>query len=158
MLNQKWKPYGLWILFAVAVGLLSGLLSADGTAAYAQEIVKPPLSPPALVFPVVWTVLYVLMGISAARVSLTAPSRQRSLGLNLFVLQLAVNFFWSILFFNLRAWFLSLLWLILLWVLVLRLRRAFGRVDTLAGKLQLPYLLWVSFAAYLNAEVWLLNR
>ena len=157
MLNQKWKPYSLWILFAVAVGLLSGLLSADGTAAYAQEIVKPPLSPPALLFPIVWTVLYVLMGISAARVSLTAPSRQCSLGLNLFVLQLTVNFFWSIIFFNMGALGFAFVWLVILWVLVLWMILTFRNTDSLAAWLQIPYLIWLTFAAYLNAGVWLLN-
>ena len=157
MLNQKWKPYSLWILFAVAVGLLSGLLSADGTAASTREIVKPPLSPPALLFPVVWTVLYVLMGISAARVSLTAPSRQRGLGLNLFVLQLAVNFFWSIIFFNMGAFGFAFVWLVILWVLVLWMILTFGKTDPLAAWLQIPYLIWLTFAAYLSAGIWLLN-
>ena len=157
MLNQKWKPYSLWILFAVAVGLLSGLLSADGTAAYAREIVKPPLSPPALLFPIGWTVLYVLMGISAARVSLTTPSRQRGLGLNLFVLQLAVNFFWSIIFFNMGAFGFAFVWLVILWVLVLWMILTFRNTDSLAAWLQIPYLIWLTFAAYLSAGIWLLN-
>ena len=141
----------------MAVGLLSGLLSADGTAAYTREIVKPPLSPPALLFPIVWTVLYVLMGISAARVSLTTPSRQRGLGLNLFVLQLAVNFFWSIIFFNMGALGFAFVWLVILLVLVLWMILTFRNTDSLAAWLQIPYLIWLTFAAYLNAGVWLLN-
>ena len=158
MEKSRWKTYAFWLLVTEAVGALSGFLTREGSELYRTTVTKPPLSPPALVFPIVWGILFALMAIGAARVDLSAPSEERTGALRLYWVQLAVNFFWSILFFNLRAWFLSLLWLILLWVLVLRLRRAFGRVVVLAGKLQLPYLLWVSFAAYLNAGVWLLNR
>jgi tryptophan-rich sensory protein len=158
MEKTRWKTYAFWLLVTEAVGALSGFLTREGSELYRTTVTKPPLSPPGVVFPIVWGILFALMAIGAARVDLSAPSEERTAALGLYWVQLAVNFFWSILFFNLRAWFLSLLWLILLWVLVLRLRRAFGRVDALAGKLQLPYLLWVSFAAYLNAGVWLLNR
>lgn len=158
MEKSHWKTYAFWLLVTEAVGALSGFLTREGSELYRTTVTKPPLSPPALVFPIVWGILFALMAIGAARVDLSAPSEERTAALRLYWVQLAVNFFWSILFFNLRAWFLSLLWLVLLWVLVLRLRRAFGRVDTLAGKLQLPYLLWVSFATYLTAGVWLLNR
>jgi len=143
---------------AEAVGLLSGWLTREGTQIYAETIVKPPLSPPGWVFPVVWTVLYALMGISAARVWLAAPSKARNLGLNLFVAQLIVNFFWSPIFFNLQAFGLAFFWLLLLWGLVLWMILRFRKVDSLAAKLQIPYLLWLTFAAYLNLGVWYLNR
>ena len=158
MERSRWKTYAVWLLGTEAVGALSGFLTREGAKLYADTVTKPPLSPPPVVFPVVWGILFALMAVGAARVDLSAPSEERSSALRLYLIQLAVNFFWSILFFNLRAWFLSLLWLVLLWVLVLRLVRAFGRVDALAGRLQIPYLLWVSFAAYLTAGVWLLNR
>jgi tryptophan-rich sensory protein len=98
------------------------------------------------------------MGIGAARISMTPPSRERSLGLNLFIIQLAVNFFWSLIFFNAQAYGLALIWLLLLWVLVLLMILAFRKTDQTAAWLQIPYLLWLTFAAYLNAGVWLLNR
>jgi tryptophan-rich sensory protein len=98
------------------------------------------------------------MGIGAARVSLTAPSPARSLGLNLFVVQLAVNFFWSPVFFNLRAYGFAFFWLLLLWALVLLMTLTFRKTDLPAAKLQIPYLLWLTFAVYLNAGVWYLNR
>lgn len=140
------------------MGALSGWLTREGTQIYAQTIVKPPLSPPGWLFPLVWTALYALMGISAARVYLAPPSKMRSLGLNLFVLQLAVNFFWSPIFFNLQAFGFAFLWLLLLWGLVLWMILSFRKVDPLAAKLQIPYLLWLTFAAYLNLGVWYLNR
>lgn len=154
----KGKTYAFWILGVEAVGALSGFLTRDGTALYSQTILKPPLSPPAAVFPIVWALLFLLMGVGAARVSLSPPSRERLRSLRLFLLQLAFNFFWSILFFNFQRFGLALLWLLALWALILSMILAFRRVDALAAKLQIPYLLWVSFAAYLNLGVWLLNR
>lgn len=147
-----------WILLAEAVGALSGWLTREGTQIYAQTIVKPPLSPPGWVFPVVWAILYALMGIGAAKVYQAPASKTRSMGLNLFITQLVVNFFWSPIFFNLQDFGFSLLWLLLLWGLVLWMILAFRKVKPLAAKLQIPYLLWLTFAAYLNLGVWYLNR
>lgn len=147
-----------WILLAEAVGALSGWLTREGTQIYAQTIVKPPLSPPGWVFPVVWAILYALMGIGAAKVYQAPASKTRSMGLNLFITQLVVNFFWSPIFFNLQDFGFSLLWLLLLWGLVLWMILAFRKVKPLAAKLQIPYLLWLTFAAYLNFGVWCLNR
>ena len=147
-----------WILLAEAVGALSGWLTREGTQIYAQTIVKPPLSPLGWVFPVVWAILYALMGIGAAKVYQAPASKTRSLGLNLFITQLVVNFFWSPIFFNLQDFGFSLLWLLLLWGLVLWMILAFRKVEPLAAKLQIPYLLWLTFAAYLNFGVWYLNR
>lgn len=158
MKTSKWKIYAFWILLSEGVGALSGWLTGEGTRLFSETAAQPPLSPPMWVFPVVWGLLYLLMGISAARVSLTPPSDERSRGLNLFVLQLVVNFFWSLIFFNAQAYGFALLWLILLWILVFLMIRSFFRTDPAAAKLQLPYLLWLTFAAYLNAGVWYLNR
>ena len=157
-MKASWKPYVFWILLAEAAGALSGWLSREGSEVFSQTVTQPPLSPPAILFPIVWTILYALMGIGAARVSLTPPSPQRSRGLNLFVIQLVVNFFWSLIFFNAQAYGFAFLWLLLLWVLVLRMILAFRQVDPLAAWLQIPYLLWLTFAAYLSFGVWYLNR
>ena len=158
MKENKWKTYAFWILFTEAVGLLSGWLTRDAARLYGDTFVQPPLSPPAIVFPIVWTILYALTGIGAARVYLADPSPARSRGLLLFLLQLFFNFFWSILFFNLRNFGLAFFWLLALWVLIIGMILAFRQVDKTAAYLQLPYLLWVTFAAYLNLGVWLLNR
>ena len=154
----NWKIYAIWITIAEAVGFLSGLLSREGTRVYGETVMQPPLAPPAWVFPVVWTILYALMGISVARIYLAEPSTQRSRGLNIFVAQLIVNFFWSLIFFNLQAYGLAFAWLVLLWVLVAWMIWAFYPVDELAAWLQVPYLVWLTFAAYLSAAVWILNR
>ena len=156
-MKRNWKTYLFWIALAEGVGALSGWLSRDGMQVYMETVAKPPLSPPPIVFPIVWGILYALMGIGAARVSLTEPSKERSLGLNLFVAQLVVNFFWSLIFFNLQTFGLALAWLGLLWVLVIWMALAFSRTDRLAAWLQIPYILWLSFAAYLNWGVWVLN-
>ena len=156
-MKRNWKPYLFWILLSEAVGALSGWLTREGTDVYAQTIVQPPLSPPGWVFPIVWTILYALMGIGAARIYLAPPSQERSRGLNLFITQLVVNFFWSPIFFNAQAYGFAFVWLLLLWSLVLWMILTFRKVDSLAAKLQIPYLIWLTFAAYLNFGVWLLN-
>ena len=157
VMKRNWKTYLFWIALAEGVGALAGWLTREGTQFYREFVEKPALSPPAIVFPIVWGILYALMGFGAARVSLREPSPERSAGLNLFIAQLTVNFFWSLIFFNLRAYGFALAWIGLLWVLILWMIFAFRKTDRLAAWLQLPYLLWVSFAAYLNWGVWVMN-
>lgn len=154
---KQWKVYGFWIVLSEAVGVISGLLSRDGMARYGATAIQPPLAPPNWLFPVVWVILYALMGIGAARIWLAEDSAERKQGLNLFVAQLVVNFFWSLIFFNLQAYGFALVWLILLWVLVAWMILTFLKVDKTAAYLQIPYLIWLTFAAYLNAAVWVLN-
>lgn len=158
MVKQNWKPYVFFITLAEGIGLLSGWLSREGTQTYAQIPAKPPLSPPGWVFPLVWTVLFALMGYGAARVYQTEPGKNRSRGLNLFVIQLIVNFFWSPIFFNAQAYGFAFLWLLLLMGLVLAMTWAFWQTDKTAALAQIPYILWLLFAAYLNYGVWQLNR
>lgn len=157
MKQSTWKVYACWTVLTEAVGALSGLLTREGTKLYATSILKPPLSPPAIVFPIVWIVLYALMGISAARIYLTPASSVRTRGLRLFLIQLAFNFFWSIIFFHFQAFGLAFIWLAILWALILMMTFTFGKADRLAALLQIPYLIWVFFAGYLNLGVWLLN-
>lgn len=157
MLKRNWKVYTFWIVLCEAVGLVSGLLSREGIAVYNTMVSKPPFTPPAWVFPVVWTILFALMGISAARVTLAEPSSARSRGLNLFIAQLVVNFFWPLFFFNLQAFGFALFWLILLWILVLLTILQFWQVDKTAAWLLVPYLAWLTFATVLNAAVWVTN-
>ena len=157
MKKVPWKTYALWILFAEGVGGLSGWLTREGARNYSQTILQPPLAPPALTFPIVWSILFLLMGIGGARIYLSPPSRARSRSLRLYLVQLAFNFCWSILFFNLRRFDLALVWLAGLWGLILWMILSFRQVDRAAAWMQAPYLLWVSFAAYLNLGVWMLN-
>ena len=157
MNRTKIKTYLLWILLAEAVGGLAGWLTREDVKIYTDSIAQPPLSPPPLVFPVAWTILYALMGIGAARVALAPDNPQRSRALAVFGLQLGMNFLWSILFFKFQLFGLALVWLIALWCVILWMITAFSRVEQTAARLQIPYLVWVAFAGYLNLGVWVLN-
>lgn len=156
--KKHWKTYVFWILFAEGVGALSGWLTREGTRVYNQTVLQPPLSPPSWVFPVVWAILFALMGTGAARIYLTPASGARSRALLLFLIQLLFNFLWSIVFFNLQAFGFAFIWLVALWLLILWMTVSFYRIEPFSGLMQIPYLLWVTFAAYLNFGVWLLNR
>ena len=141
MKNAKWKGYAFWIVLAEAVGALSGWLTRKGVKLYNATVKQPPLSPPSIVFPIVWGILFALMGIGAARVYLAPASKARSRSLLLFLVQLAFTFLWSIIFFNLQAFGFAFLWLIALWVLILLMMLTFRKVDQTAAWLQIPYLL-----------------
>ena len=138
----------------LTVGALAALLSGGGMAAFAA-LRQPPLSPPGWVFPVVWTVLYLLMGFASYLILTSGEDNQKAL--TLYALQLAVNFLWPILFFGLGRYGLAFVCLVLLWVLILATMRQFYNISKLAGDLLLPYLLWVTFAGYLNFAIWMLN-
>ena len=155
-MKKTWKLLLGFLAIPLAVGALSALLSG-GMAEYGAFL-QPPLSPPAWVFPVVWTVLYLAMGLASWLVLTSGepPSRIRS-AITVYGLQLAVNFFWSILFFRFDRYLAAFLWLVLLWVLILVTLVRFYRIREAAGDLLVPYLLWVTFAGYLNFGVYLLN-
>lgn len=157
MNKSKIKTYAVSLLISLGVGGVSALLTNMGMDNY-DAAAKPALTPPDIVFPIVWTILFALMGISAARIYMSPVSRQRSQGLLIYVIQLAVNFIWSLIFFNLQAYGFAFFWLILLWSLILLMILSFRKTDKAAALLQIPYLLWVSFALYLNYMVWMLNK
>ena len=145
------------IAIPLAVGGLSALLTKDNMLMF-EYIQKPALSPPAWLFPVVWTILYVLMGIASYLVADSAASADdKKSALVFYALQLVFNFFWPIVFFNLEAFLFALIWLLALWVLIIITTLKFFRIDKRAGWLMLPYLLWVTFAAYLNFGIYRLN-
>ncbi len=149
------KPFLISLSISLGVGLFAGLLTSGSTDFY-QEIQLPPLSPPRWIFPVVWTGLYLLMGLSSYLVwNSESPARHRAL--TLYGIQLGVNFLWPIFFFCLHLIFFSFLWLAFLWILVAFLTRAFLKVNKLAAYLQIPYLIWLTFAEYLNLGVFFLN-
>ena len=156
-MKANWKTYAFWIGLAEGVGALAGFLTRDATKAFSETVNQPPLSPPMFLFPIVWGILYALMGFGAAKISLSPASKDRSTALNVFVFQLAVNFIWSLVFFNLQSYGLAFGVLLFLWVLIVVMIFAFHCLSPLAAWLQIPYLLWVTFAAYLNLGVWLLN-
>lgn len=155
--KSKIKTYAVSLAITLITGGVSALLINLGIDDY-RLAQKPALSPPEIVFPIVWTVLFILMAVGAARVWLTPDSKAKAKGLRLYILQLAANFIWSILFFNFQAYALAFFWLIFLWLLILLMIIAFSKSDKIAAYMQIPYLLWVSFAGYLNFMVWMLNR
>lgn len=158
MFKKHWKVYLGFIVLTEAVGALSALITRDGMEIYNAQVVKPALSPPPIVFPIVWVILYALIGWGAALVWLNCRGRDRTIAMTLYTVQLVFNFFWSIIFFNLREYLGALIWIAILWVLILLMIIYFKRVSRTAAALQIPYIIWVGFATYLNAAVWLLNR
>jgi tryptophan-rich sensory protein len=158
MKKTTWQNYLFWIGLTEAVGALAGFLTRDSARLYGETFVKPPLSPPGAVFPIVWTVLYALLGFGAARIFDAEPSPERTRARRLFWLQLIFNFFWSIIFFNLQAFGFAFVWLLALWALIVLMILSWRKIDPLSARLQIPYLVWVTFALYLNLGVWILNR
>lgn len=157
-MKSKWKTYAFWIGLSEIVGAVSGLLSMECIKAFEETTAQPPLSPPGFLFPIVWTILYALMGIGAAMVSMENDGKSRSLSLNLFVIQLTMNFLWTPVFFCLRAFGFAFFWLLGLLGAVVWMTLEFRNTNRLAAALQIPYILWLCFAAYLNFGVWMLSR
>lgn len=154
----QWKKLLLSLAVPLGVGGLSAFFTRDSMERFAQ-LRQPPLSPPGWAFPVVWTILFLLMGLACYRVLRgNAPTALRRRALWVYGLQLVFNFCWSLLFFNLGAHLLAFFWLLILWVLILINYRLFSQLDQSAGLLLLPYLAWVTFAGYLNFGIWLLNK
>lgn len=144
------------IAIGLGTGLLSVLLTLGNFKAY-SALLQPPLAPPGWLFPVVWTILYILMGVSAYLVY-ECDTEEKYIGLAVYVLQLIFNFLWLIIFFNIGNLLFAFVWLVFLWVLVLAMTISFYKVNKTAGLLQIPYLLWVTFAGYLNIALYILNK
>lgn len=152
-----WKKLLLALAVPLGVGGLAALLTRDSMTVYGT-LNQPPFSPPGWVFPVVWTVLYVLMGIASyLLVRSDAVKLEKNRALGLYAVQLVLNFLWPLLFFKAQAYWAAFLLLVLLWLAVFAAWRAFSRIRERAGDLLLPYLLWLTFAAYLNLGVAMLN-
>lgn len=156
---NKIKPYVISIAIALGVGGLSALLTKNNMNIY-ETINRPALAPPMIVFPIVWGILFTLMGISAALVWVKGRENGQDIAsaLGVYGFQLAVNFFWSIIFFNMQAFLFAFIWLIILWILIIVMILKFKKISPAAAYLQIPYLLWVTFAGYLTLMIYLLNR
>ena len=153
-LKIQWKKLFWCIVLPLAVGGLSAFLTRGSMETF-QLLNKPVLSSPGWLFPVMWTFLYILMGIASYLV-LTSGKPNRS-ALTVYAIQLVFNFFWSVIFFNFDAYLFAFVWLVILWILILVTMILFFRISETAGYLLLPYLLWVTFAGYLNLYIYLLN-
>lgn len=138
----------------LAVGAVGGYFTADSIPTWYAALQKPSWNPPSSVFAPVWTILYILMGVSAFMVWREGPS---TVNMGLFAVQLTLNLAWSILFFGMRRPDLAFYEIILLWLSILATALVFAKVDRVAGWLLAPYLAWVTFAAVLNFTIWRLN-
>lgn len=157
MKKIKWTDLILFIVSAELVGVLSSLVSG-GYSSFYTELLKPPLSPPGIVFPVVWGILYALMGISAYLIYNTEKTAQRKASLVIYTVQLLVNFSWSVIFFRFQALGIAAITAVVLFILVAAMVMNFRKVNLSASALNIPYLLWSLFASYLAIGNWVLNR
>ena len=151
---DKVKVYIKSILLPVITGAIIGLITSQSIDY--GSLKQPVLAPPSAVFPIVWTILYVLMGVSFG--ILKSNSLNTKEVESIYYLQLIVNAAWSIFFFVFKWRLFSFIWIILLAVLVIIMIKRFYEQNKLSGLLQLPYLIWIIFAAYLNISIYLLNR
>ncbi len=159
MTKIKPKLLALCLAVPLAVGALSAYLSRAGMQEFAQTARQPALTPPPVAFIIVWTLLYLAMGTASYLVLRSrAPAPEVDAAMRRYGIQLTFNFFWSIFFFGMTAYLFSFLWLVGLWIAIAANLAAFYRISRPAGLLLTPYLLWVSFAGYLNLSVYLLNR
>ena len=142
-------------MLPLAVGGCSALLTLSGMRDF-DALAQPPLTPPAWLFPVAWTALYLLMGYAFYLVW-TAPKREKN-ALFAYGVQLSLNFFWSLIFFGAKSYLFAFFWLLMLLAAILWTALLFYRTRPAAGLLLAPYLAWVAFAGYLNFGVYLLNR
>lgn len=145
------------LVIPLLVGGVSAALSAKGMASYGT-MVKPPLSPPAWVFSVAWTILYLMMGFSSYMiVASDAEPRKKTMALIIYIVQLFMNFMWSIIFFNGRLYLAAFIWLIVMWLIVIFCAFRFYGINRGAAYLLVPYIMWLTFAAYLNLGAYVLD-
>lgn len=155
---SKFKPYIVSCLIALTVGGISALATAGNMDIYSQ-INLPPFAPPTIVFPIGWTILYILMGISSAIIytARNSPANDVRNSLITYCIQLIINGIWSIIFFSLNAYLLSFVWLLVMLAAIIIMINFFARISKNAAYLQIPYVLWVIFAGYLNLMIYILN-
>ena len=137
--------------FPLLVGIISSLLTDFDLY---SDIVLPELAPPAILFPIVWTILYILMGISFVLVYKCCDNKENRI---LYALQILLNFVWVMIFFNARMFLLSFIFIIIMDVIALYTILIYIKQNKISGYLLIPYLLWICFASYLNWNIFLLN-
>lgn len=154
----KLVPLLINVLIPILGGSIVGYLNRNAMSTY-EALKKPFFNPPAIVFPIVWTILYVMMGIAAYRIFM--KNRQGvddNGGYFYYLVQLLINFLWSFIFFTFRLYGVSFIVIIILFILILITLIKFIKVDKIAGLLLVPYLIWVFFAGILNFFIWMLNE
>lgn len=154
-LKRNWKGLLISIFIALVIGMMAAYLIYPQVNLY-LKLRKPPMAPSIFVFPLVWTILYILMGISSYMVYMVHSYSSKE-AMKVYFLQLFVNFLWPIVFFKYRMDFLALLVLVLLWMFVVVMIITFHQINRKSAYLQFPYMIWITFALYLNAGIWILN-
>ena len=155
---KNMMTYVICVLLVELCGFGVGMMTREGTAIYRDTIAKPPLSPAPIAFPIAWTILYALMGISLARVIMSEASGDRTAAIALFAAQLVFNLAWCFIFFKAQRFGFAFIWLLIMFMLVVLMFLKFRKIDAIAANIQIPYMLWLVFAGYLNLGVWILNR
>lgn len=151
----NYKKLAIAIAIPLVLGAISGFVTMNSMKDF-EMLSKPPLSPPGIVFPIAWTILYTLMGI-ASYVVYSSDCYCKSAGLRVYGLSLLFNIIWPVIFFSLRLYLVAIVWLIVLILLVFITALLFYSCKKAAGYLLLPYLIWLVFALYLNIGIYLLN-
>ena len=153
----NWKTLIFFVAIPLLVGGVASLISRESMAMF-DRLTKPPLAPPGWLFPLVWTILYTFMGLASYLVFTSQKDQNEiKLALQIYTLQLAFNFFWTILFFNFELYFFAFFWLLALLALLILTTILFYKVSKPAAYLMIPYIIWVTLAAYLNLGIALLN-
>ena len=157
ILKINWKTLIFFVAIPLLVGGVASLISRESMAMF-DRLTKPPLAPPGWLFPLVWTILYTFMGLASYLVFTSQKDQNEiKLALQIYTLQLAFNFFWTILFFNFELYFFAFFWLLALLALLILTTILFYKVSKPAAYLMIPYIIWVILAAYLNLGIALLN-
>lgn len=157
MKKRKYIINILLVITPLLIGIASAILTKDMMVAYG-DLNKPMFAPPTMLFPIAWTILYLLMGIGAAIIySKEDYNENRSTGLTLHMTQLILNFFWSIIFFNMGKYYFAFVWLVILWLVVFSMISNYKKISKTAYLLNVPYIVWLTFAGYLNLATAILN-
>lgn len=154
---NKYLKLGLCILLALLVGGVGGFATATNIADWYVGLNKPTFNPPNYLFGPIWTTLYILMGISFYLILQTPETHLRKIAIRAFIIQLFLNFWWSFIFFKFHLIGVAFIEIIMMWISIAALIYVFQKINKTSAYLQIPYLLWVSFASVLNGAIWYLN-
>ena len=157
---NKYLKISIFVATCIAVGYLSGIVTRSSVETWFPTLVKPSFNPPGWIFAPVWSLLYAMMGVAAGLIWSRIDYEKEAVrnALIFFVVQLALNALWSLLFFGLKNPLLALIEILLLWLMIYETYIKFTKIDKIAGYLLIPYIFWVSFATILNASIWWLNK
>ena len=150
---MNWKRLIISVLIPVGLGTIVGLLTSSNY----NDMIQPSFAPPGIVFPIVWSILYTLMGVSAYIIDRSGSYSSKE-AMTVYYAQLGINLLWSFIFFTFKAYLLGFIWILLLIILVICMIKRFYEINKVSGLIQIPYLIWLIFAAFLNFSIFTLNQ